>query len=92
MKHQTWHDIHKIKELRSIIEQNLENYDEIILFWDLNETLLNPTIGLNLKVNNAELYVHKFLKNFEYDRQKQIKGLMKKNYYDSKLGNKLLII
>ena len=86
MNKKTLVDLHTITDFTEMVNQTIDSYDEVFIFWDLNETLLNPKMGLNLKVVNSNKYIEKLARNLDYRTQKDMIQLLKEKYYQSDLG------
>lgn len=86
METTTLEKIQFIEDFGVRIEDLVSKYDEVIIFWDLNETLLNPKVGLNLKIEKTYKMLTDMASKFRRSTQSQIFGIMKHKYYHSDLG------
>ena len=84
-KSPNWWTSSALSDFHTRITAEYDNYDEIFVFWDLNETVLSPRIGFNCKLENAYCYVNKFRQGFDEETSRRIKNKIHDIYYSNPL-------
>ena len=75
-----------VRQAQDYITSIQDKYDEIFIFWDINETLLTSPAAFNLKVNKSYDIFHNITKGFSERDGQQMLHMIRNSYYGQDLG------
>lgn len=90
MEHSKITKLSKLRDALKYVQSREADFDEIFVFWDINETLLSSPSGFNLKINKNEDIIQKITRGFSPRDGQQMVNIMRKSYYKYELGNIVL--